>query len=185
MYRSGASPPCDQTSTVLQTRQKERQRRMTAETESTAAGPVARTGETVEFGGNLMTFLAVGSDTGGAYSVAHYTAQPGSGAPLHLHRNEVESFYILEGAMTFRLGDEKLRATANECVTIPRLMPHAFANQEDTIAKMLVILTPAGLEHYFAELSALVHQPGGPTKEQIDALNDKYNLDFSLGEKKE
>lgn len=149
------------------------------------ATPIARTGETVEFGGNLMTFLAVGADTGGAYSVAHYTAQPGSGAPLHPHRNEVESFYILEGVMTFRLGDEKIRATANECVTIPRLMPHAFANQEDTVAKMLVILTPAGLEHYFAELSALFHRPGGPTKEQIDALNDRYNLDFSLSEKRE
>ncbi|HET6314043.1 MAG TPA: cupin domain-containing protein [Chloroflexia bacterium] len=155
---------------------------MTAEIESTGA-PVARTGETVEFGGNLMTFLAVGTDTGGAYSVAHYTAQPGSGAPLHLHRNEVESFYILEGAMTFRLGDEKLRATANECVTIPRLTPHAFANAEDIPAKMLVILTPAGLEHYFAELSALFHQPGGPTAEQIASLNEKYNLDFSLGDK--
>ncbi len=146
--------------------------------------PVARTGETVEFGGNLMTFLAVASDTGGAYSVAHYTAQPGSGAPLHLHRNEVESFYILDGAMTFKLGEEKIRATANECVTIPRLTPHAFANAEDTPATMLVILTPAGLENYFAELSALFHQPGGPTKEQIDALNEKYNLDFSLSQNK-
>jgi mannose-6-phosphate isomerase-like protein (cupin superfamily) len=155
---------------------------LTTETESINT-PIARTGETVEFGGNLMTFLAVGSDTNGAYSVAHYTAQPGSGAPLHLHHNEVESFYILEGAMTFRLGEQRVRATANECVTIPRLTPHAFANAEDTPAKMLVILTPAGLENYFAELSALVHQPGGPTGEQIDALNEKYNLDFSLGQK--
>jgi mannose-6-phosphate isomerase-like protein (cupin superfamily) len=155
---------------------------VTAGTDNVPATPLARTGETVEFGGNLMTFLAVGSDTGGAYSVAHYVAQPGSGAPLHLHRNEVESFYILEGAMTFKLGEEKIRATANECVTIPRLTPHAFANAEDTPARMLVILTPAGLEHYFAELSALFHQPNGPTKEQIDALNAKYNLDFTLGQ---
>jgi hypothetical protein len=50
---------------------------------------------------------------------------------------------------------------------------------------MLVVLTPSGLENYFAELSALFHQPGGPTREQIDALNDKYNLDFSLGERKD
>lgn len=154
---------------------------MTGEVESLEA-PIARTGETVEFGGSLMTFLAVGSDTGGAYSVSHYTAQPGSGAPLHLHRNEVESFYILHGAMTFTLRGEKVRATANQCVTIPRLMPHSFANAENTPAKMLVILTPAGLENYFAELSALFQRPGGPTKEQIDALNDKYNLDFSLSQ---
>jgi mannose-6-phosphate isomerase-like protein (cupin superfamily) len=157
---------------------------LTDEMESTST-PAARTGETVEFGGNLMTFLAVGAETGGAYAVAHYTAQPNSGAPLHLHRNEVESFYILEGAMTFRLGEEKVRATANECVTIPRLTPHAFVNAEDTPAKMLVILTPSGLEHYFAELSALVHRPGGPTPEQIAALNEKYNLDFSLSENKQ
>ena len=155
---------------------------MTANIESTGP-PIARTGHTVEFGGNLMTFLAVGADTGGVYSVAHYTAQPGSGAPLHRHHNEVESFFILEGAMTFQLGDEKLRATANECVTIPRLTPHAFANAEDTPARMLVILTPSGLEHYFAELSALVHQPDGPTAEQIAALNEKYNLDFSLSDR--
>lgn len=156
---------------------------MTADIEDVPTIPIARTGETVKFGGNLMTFLAVGSDTKGAYSVAHYTALPGSGAPLHLHRNEVESFYILGGAMTFRLGDEKVRATANECITIPKLAPHAFANAEDAPAKMLVILTPAGLENYFAELAALFQQPDGPTKEQIDSLNDKYNLDFSLGEK--
>jgi mannose-6-phosphate isomerase-like protein (cupin superfamily) len=157
---------------------------LTAEIESIDT-PKAHTGETVEFGGNVMTFLAVGADTGGAYSVAHYTAEPGSGAPLHLHRNEVESFYILEGAMTFRLGQEKVRATANECVTIPRRTPHAFANAEDTPAKMLVVLTPSGLEHYFAELSALVHLPGGPTAEQIAALNEKYNLDFNLSDKQE
>ncbi len=155
---------------------------MTAQVES-ASAPVARTGETVEFGESLMTFLAVGSHTGGTYSAAHYTAQPGAGAPLHLHRNEVESFYILEGTMTFWLDKAKVLATANQCVTIPRLTRHAFANTDDTPTRMLVILTPAGLENYFAELSALFHQPGGPTKEQIDALNDKYNLDFSPSEK--
>jgi mannose-6-phosphate isomerase-like protein (cupin superfamily) len=52
--------------------------------------------------GETITFKAVSADTDGAYTLIEVIDQPQSGPPLHLHRREDESFYILEG--TFALG---------------------------------------------------------------------------------
>jgi len=136
-------------------------------------------GLTVSLGSSSMTFRVAGEDTDGAYSVLEYLAAPGAGSPMHVHKNEVESFYILEGAITFQLGEEKTRATPRMFVTIPRGMRHAFVNAEEEPARALVILTPSGLEYFFLDMSELLKTyPDGLPEEVFLALTEKYGLDF-------
>ena len=126
-----------------------------------------------------MTFRVSGEDTGGTYSVLEYLAAPGAGSAMHVHRNEDESFFILEGAITFQLGTEKTRATPGTFIHIPKGLRHAFVNAEAEPARSMVILTPGGLEYFFAEISTLLRTyPSGPPSELVQALTDKYSLDF-------
>ena len=137
-------------------------------------------GKTVSLGGgSTMTFRVSGKDTGGAYSVLEYLAAPGAGSAMHVHYNEDESFFILEGAITFQLGSEKTRATPGTFIHIPKGLRHAFVNAEAQPARSIVILTPAGLVYFFAELSELLKTyPTGPPPDVVQALTDRYNLDF-------
>jgi quercetin dioxygenase-like cupin family protein len=144
-------------------------------TRSGAAGDV----KAVSIWGDRMIFRVTGEDTGGAYAVLEYIAGPGSGSPRHVHHNEDESFYILDGAMTFDLGDGTVKAEAGAFVSIPKEMYHAFGNREQEPVRCLVILYPAGLEHFFEELAEMAREhPEGPPRDAFLALADKYNVDF-------
>src|SRR5687767_1929603 len=142
--------------------------------------PLLSNGKTVLLGTSSITFRVAGEETGGAYSVLEYMAAPGAGSPMHVHKNEVESFYILDGAITFRLGEEKTRATPGMFISIPRGMRHAFVNAEEEPARSLVILTPSGLEYFFLDMSELLKTyPEGLPEEVFLELTEKYGLDFN------
>jgi mannose-6-phosphate isomerase-like protein (cupin superfamily) len=129
--------------------------------------------------GDQMVIKAHGVATGGAYAVLEYTALPGHGAGRHVHQNEEETFYILEGALTFHLNEEQVRAPAGQLVRIPRGLYHAFVNAEPEPLRALIILTPAGLENYFVEMGTLARQyPDGPPRETALAIARKYNVIF-------
>src|ERR1044072_3789594 len=114
-----------------------------------------KSGTTLSLGNAQMVFRVTGEDTGGSYAVLEYTGEPGAGSTRHLHRNEDESFYILQGAMTFQLDDHTVRATSGEFVNIPRELPHSFSNAEQEPVRCMIILYPAGLEGFFVEIAAL------------------------------
>lgn len=135
-------------------------------------------GNDVDLGSIRITFKAAGSDTGGRLTVAEYVGAPGSGAAPHVHHHEDESFYILEGAMTFQLGEDVFAAAAGSFVLIPRGTRHAFANEAAEPVRAIMTFSPAGLEHYFEELSALLRTPDGPSEDEVAALNRRYHLDF-------
>ena len=105
--------------------------------------------------GETITFKAVSTDTDGAYSLIEVIDQPQAGPPLHLHRREDESFYILEGTFAFQIGDSVLTATAGWFMTAPKGVPHSYKNIGTTPAKMLALFVPAGIENFFEDLSNL------------------------------
>src|SRR3712207_4756457 len=79
----------------------------------------AETGRTYWGPGDLYTFLVTGAESGGSYFAMEALVPPGGGPPPHIHRNEDETFYILEGECTFRLGDETITARAGDFVNVP------------------------------------------------------------------
>ena len=77
-----------------------------------------------------------------------------AGPPLHLHPSFDEGFYVLDGELTFRVGDETLTGGPGTFAFAQRRTPHTFANLSGKAARVLIVCTPAGFERYFARLAA-------------------------------
>src|SRR4028118_1247617 len=78
------------------------------------------------WGGGLATIKATGKETDDLYSIVEVLEPEGAKAPLHLHRKEDEAFYVLEGEMTFQLGEETIKARPGSFVFGPKDVPHAY-----------------------------------------------------------
>src|SRR5262245_52703126 len=131
-------------------------------------------GRTVAVVGDVYRFLATGEDTGGNYALFEAIVPPGGGPPPHVNSREEEGFYILEGEITFTIGDKRLVASAGIFANMPVGTPHSFKNESSKPARMLISVAPAGLEKMFFEVG--VPLPEGsttampPTKEEIEKL---------------
>ena len=77
----------------------------------------------------------------------------GGRPPLHRHDFD-ETFYVLEGELTFRLGNDLVTRRAGELAFARRGVPHTYANLSGAPARVLLVITPAGFERYFARMSA-------------------------------
>jgi quercetin dioxygenase-like cupin family protein len=144
-------------------------------------------GRTVAVVGDLYRFLATGEDTNGQYALWEAIVPPGGGPPPHVHSREEEGFYILEGEITFTMGDQRLVASAGTFANMPVGTPHAFKNESGTVARMLISVAPAGLEKMFFEFGvplaegAMTALP--PTQAEIEkllAVAPKYGIEIRL-----
>jgi mannose-6-phosphate isomerase-like protein (cupin superfamily) len=102
--------------------------------------------------GSLMTIKAGAAETAGAMSLIEQVSPPGFASPLHVHADEDEPMYILEGRYTFWVGDRVLSAEAGTFVFLPRDVPHCLRVEGDTPGRLLQLTLPAGLEEGFAEM---------------------------------
>src|SRR5436189_55680 len=118
--------------------------------------------ETFSFFGSLTWFKATGEQTGGSLGLIEHAVPPGAGSPWHVHHNEDESFYILEGEILFIVGDEQERVTAGPGTFVfgPRNVPHGFRNDSASPARMLLQVTPAGFEQFALSLSESAPESG-------------------------
>jgi mannose-6-phosphate isomerase-like protein (cupin superfamily) len=76
-----------------------------------------------------------------------------TGPPLH-HHDFDETFYLIEGELTFQLRDDLFQVKAGEVAFAPRGVPHTFTNLGAGPARYLIVCTPAGFERYFARMAA-------------------------------
>ena len=83
-------------------------------------------GRTVALVGDVYRFLATGQDTSGKYALLEAFVSPGGGPPPHVHSREEEGFYVLEGEITFFIGDQRLVASAGMFANMPVGTPHSF-----------------------------------------------------------
>src|SRR5262245_21277358 len=131
-------------------------------------------GRTVAVVGDVYRFLATGEDTGGKYALFEALVSPGGGPPTHVHSREEEGFYVLEGEITYLVGDQRLVANAGMFANMPVGTPHSFKNESGKPARMLVFLAPAGLEKMFFEVGVPLAEGSTtalpPTKEEIEKL---------------
>lgn len=137
--------------------------------------------------GSLFEHLAGAADTGGAYGVSIVTQPPGIATPLHRHTREAEAFYVLDGRLDYRAGDETYELTSGSFIHLPLGIPHAFRIRGDTPARILAITAPAGLLDLYDEVgvpAAHLHIPGEgeglPMAEEIARWNEvgpRYGLE--------
>jgi mannose-6-phosphate isomerase-like protein (cupin superfamily) len=93
-------------------------------------------------------------------------------APLHVHHADDEAWYVLEGALGFIRGDERLEAPAGSAVLVPRGVPHAFWNATaPERTRYLIVMTPR-----IAALVAAIHEPGG--RDDLPALFRRFDSEL-------
>jgi quercetin dioxygenase-like cupin family protein len=92
-----------------------------------------------------------GAQTGGAFSQVETLDPRGTATPLHIHHNEDEAFYVLEGSVTVFVGDEQLELSQGAFALVPRGVPHAYLVTSD-VARMLVTFSPAGFDEAFVDM---------------------------------
>lgn len=143
-------------------------------------------GRTIAVVGDIYRFLATGDETDGKYAMFEAIVPPGGGPPPHIHSREEESFFILEGEITFTVGDERIVATAGTFANMPVGSLHSFKNATDKIARMIISVAPAGLEQMFLEVGQPVRlgdTPPLPSKAEIEkllAVAPKYGVEIRV-----
>jgi quercetin dioxygenase-like cupin family protein len=100
----------------------------------------------------LAEIKACAADTDGQLTIVEVTEPPGAQAPLHVHHREDEGFWILDGDVTFHVGDVEIEARAGDFAWGPRDVPHRYTVGPDG-CRMLFILTPAGFEGLVRDMS--------------------------------
>jgi len=144
-------------------------------------------GRTVAVVGDVYRFLATGEDTNGKYAMWEAIVPPGGGPPPHVHSREEEAFFILEGDITFTIGDKRRVASTGMFANMPVGIPHSFKNESGQPARMLISVAPAGLEQMFFEFGVPVAQGATtappPTKAEIEKLLEiapRYGIEIRL-----
>jgi len=77
------------------------------------------------------------------------------GPPLHLHREQCETDYVIEGELEYHINGETFVVKSGGCIHIPKQTPHASINLQSEPAKIISILTPGGFEGFFQTLDSL------------------------------
>ena len=143
--------------------------------------------QSVWYSGHLLTFLATGEDTQGKFALIELAGRKGNVPPPHIHHREDETFYVLEGEMTFFAGGRTIKATPGTMVFLPRDVEHSFTIDSDQ-GRILVLLTPAGGEGYFRECSvpapAMALPPAVETPyaeiQKMVHVAQKFGIEFVL-----
>jgi mannose-6-phosphate isomerase-like protein (cupin superfamily) len=96
---------------------------------------------------------------------------------MHVHHRDDETFFILEGEFEFHVGNEVIRPKPGDFVFGPRDIPHTFTNLGATDARMLVTVSSAGLEEFFAESQRILEKDPANI-EGVAAVGARYGLEF-------
>lgn len=124
--------------------------------------------------GDHYTFLVTGEESGGAYFAMEALVPPGGGPPPHIHRREDETFYLIDGQVEFRLGDDVVTAGPGDFVNVPRGTVHCFRNTGTETARMVLTFTPAGIEHFFEETLDPAPNDVADAPDNIDEVAARY-----------
>jgi mannose-6-phosphate isomerase-like protein (cupin superfamily) len=128
------------------------------------------------FGLDMKVLLSTEA-TGGAISVLMAWIKPGEGPGDHVHFNQEEIFFILEGIYELTVGDQTTTAGPGTIVFIPRNVVHRFKNVGKTTGCMLDWTLPGGQDYYFKAISELAAN-GDFTGQKVMEINKKFHTNF-------
>jgi quercetin dioxygenase-like cupin family protein len=131
--------------------------------------------------GGLYEIKARAEDTAGALGLVEASLYQGFGPPLHVHTLEDEAFYVLEGEIRFRQGDDESVAGPGTWVWGPRGVQHTFKVESES-ARALILVTPGGFERMFEEGGIPVAEAPEPPVQEYDpeeavAMSKRFGFD--------
>src|SRR5262250_2967153 len=122
-----------------------------------------------------VVFKLWGHDTGGALAIVEHPFPVGALVPPHTHTREDEYSIVTEGEIGFRSGDREVVLGPGGYITKPRGELHTMWNAGPVPARMIEVISPAGFEHFFRELSEM-GAAGPPAPEAVADLAARYGL---------
>ncbi|MBL9167987.1 MAG: cupin domain-containing protein [Verrucomicrobiales bacterium] len=135
--------------------------------------------------GDVYRILASGDQTGGSHVLVEAKVPPGGGPPPHIHHREDESFYVVEGEITFQIDGKRVVAGPGSFLQGPRGIPHAFRNETAKPARMLILVVPPGFDKFIEEFAhplASFDSPAVPVSPEeiakLAAAAPKYGIEL-------
>ena len=114
-----------------------------------------------------------GKDTDGQLAMFEYIGSEKIGPSFHIHFDQDEIFYVLEGSFRFVVGKETMLLNVGDTIFLPRNIPHSWIQLTDR-GKLTYIVQPAGkAEDFFRTMNNLKHQP---TREEIDRIHEECGM---------
>jgi quercetin dioxygenase-like cupin family protein len=119
---------------------------------------MATTTEAIWFIDNLARVVVDGAASGGTLAVVEIEGRRGDMPPLHVHRREDETFYVLEGRLSLHLPDGSIELGPGEAAFAPKDFPHVYRVESET-ARWLGIAAPAGFDAFVREVGEPAPEP--------------------------
>ena len=119
-----------------------------------------------------------GADTGDQAAVVHFTVPKLAGPPLHRHSREDEWFYVLDGEITWQVDGQRFSGGAGASAFAPRGTAHAFQNFREETAHILVMVSPAGMERFFDDVTELTKGMTPPDFVRVEQLMQSYGMEL-------
>jgi mannose-6-phosphate isomerase-like protein (cupin superfamily) len=143
------------------------------------AGPLgfaldANGGERLVFGDITLLVRASAETTGGAFTVIE-ELPPMVDTPLHVHANEDEVFYVLEGEHIVQCGEREFHLGPRGIAFLPRGIPHSQRRVVPGEGRLLALTYPAGLEGFFRDL-AEAERAGTLGPDAYAAASEAYGI---------
>jgi quercetin dioxygenase-like cupin family protein len=136
-------------------------------------------GRVYEQGGFRGAIKVDDEESNGRQCFSEWTVDSGeAGPPPHLHREHQEAFYVVEGTLTFTVGEKSIEAEPGSFLFIPPGVVHSFSNRSDTPARCVNAYVPGGIEGFFVEVGELM-AGGEPDPAEIERLSEKYDVFFA------
>lgn len=126
--------------------------------------------------GEAIDILTTAEMTGGRSCMLVQTTPPGGGPPPHSHKNEDETFFVLEGDFEIFTGGNWTKLAPGQAAQGNRGAVHTFRNAGTTIGKVLIVACPGGFEEYLEEISVLSAPQDMP---QILEISERYGVTFA------
>jgi quercetin dioxygenase-like cupin family protein len=138
-------------------------------------------GKSVALGGLGVQFKLWGDQTQGRLAVVEHPMDAGRLVPPHVHANEDEYSYVLQGEFGVRIGDLETTVGPGSYIFKPRAIPHTFWNAGPEPARLIEMISPAGFEQFFDRLADIYAAAGSglPDQKAIGELAARYSLSFT------
>lgn len=137
-------------------------------------------GEYGELGGIGVVFKLFGEQTNGSVSIVEHPFAVGACVPPHVHTREDEYSIVTEGEIGFRSGEREVVLGPGGYITKPRGETHTMWNAGRVPGRIIEVISPAGLEHFFWSLRELVAEGPPPDPETLQTLAAKYGVEFTM-----
>lgn len=139
-------------------------------------------GESVWSLGGRFTVKLEGALSEGRLALIEALAFRTTEPPLHIHHREDEAWYILDGGMTFHVGEVSHTATPGSFVYAPMGLPHTFTVDVEP-TRVLVLASPGGFEHFALEFGiparddVLPDDLAVPAPEVLGPVAERYGIE--------